>query len=65
MTAIRYRIYDHTDKEILANSLDDLNQTYQVLDLLQQQYPNNELEIEEYTTTRHKGLGRDPDLYND
>jgi len=65
MTAIRYRIYDQTDKEILANSLDDLNQAYEILDLLKSQYPNNELEIEEYTTTRHKGLGRDPDLYND
>jgi len=65
MTATRYRIYDKTDKEILANSLDDLNQAYEILDLLQQQYPHNKLEIESYTTTRHKGLGRDPDLYND
>jgi len=65
MTATRYRIYDTTDQETLANSLDDLTQAYQVLDLLQKQYPHNTLEIESYTVTRHKGLGRDPDLYND
>lgn len=65
MTATRYRIYDETDNETLANSLDDLNQAYIVLDLLQQQYPNNKLIVESYTTTLHKGLGRDPDLYND
>ena len=65
MTATRYRVYDETDDEILANSLEDLNQAYMILDLLQQQYPNNTLRIESYTTTRHKGLGRDPDLYND
>lgn len=65
MTATRYRIYDATDDETLANGLDDLNQAYMILDLLQKQYPNNKLSIESYTTTRHKGLGRDPDLYND
>lgn len=65
MTATRYRIFDHTDNETLANSLDDLHQAYAVLELLQKQYPNNSLEVESYTTTRHKGLGRDPDLYND
>lgn len=65
MTATRYRIYDRTDDETLANSLDDLNQAYEILDLLQQQYPHNELEIESYTVTRHRGLGRDPDLYKD
>ena len=64
MTETRYRVYDATDREILANSL-DLSQAYTVLDLLQKQYPNNQLTVEEYTTTRHKGLGRDPDLYND
>jgi len=65
MTATRYRIYDETDGEILANSLDDITQAYMILDLLQQQYPKNKLIIESYTVTRHKGLGRDPDLYND
>lgn len=65
MTCTRYRIYDETDGEILANSLDDLHLAYTTLDLLQLQYPNNKLTVEEYTTTRHKGLGRDPDLYND
>ena len=64
MTATRYRIYDRTDDEILANELDK-DQAQETLDLLYQIYPNNELEIESYTTTRHKGLGRDPDLYND
>ena len=64
MTETRYRVYDATDNETLANSL-DLGQAYTVLDLLQKQYPNNLLTVEEYTTTRHKGLGRDPDLYND
>ena len=64
MTETRYRVYDATDNETLANSL-DLSQAYIVLDLLQKQYPNNLLTVESYTTTRHKGLGRDPDLYND
>jgi hypothetical protein len=65
MTCTRYRIYDETDGEMLANGLDDLHQAYITLDLLQQSYPNNTLTVEAYTTTRHKGMGRDPDLYND
>jgi len=65
MTETRYRVYDSTDNEILANSIEDMSQAYMIRELLEQQHPKNKLTVESYTTTRHKGLGRDPDLYND
>lgn len=57
-----YRIYDHTTKNTLANSLDE-EQAEQVLHFLKLEYPQNELEIESYSHTSVRGLGRDPDLH--
>ena len=58
-----YRIYDHTDKNILANGLTE-EQALQCLEFLSADLPNNELEIESYSQSRIKpGLGRDPDLH--
>lgn len=63
MSQTLYRIYDHTDKNILANGLDQ-EQAHQVLHFLKLEYPHNELEIESYTQSAIKpGLGRDPDLH--
>lgn len=58
-----YRIYDVTDQETLADGIDQKDQAYETLHLLQLQYPDNRLEIEEYTKYLVKGLGRDPDLH--
>lgn len=58
-----YRIYDHTDQETLADSLDNIDQANETLYLLQLQYPYHDLEIEKYTKYLVKGLGRDPDLH--
>ena len=44
-----YRIYDHTDRETLANKLSDLTQAQITLELLRKQYPTHQLEIEKYT----------------
>lgn len=60
----RYRIYDHTDREIVANSLETQEQAYEVLTLLKLNYPAHELEIESYEIQTVKpGFGRDPDLH--
>lgn len=60
----RYRIYDHTDREIVANSLETQEQAYEVLELLKLNYPAHELEIESYEIQTVKpGFGRDPDLH--
>jgi len=58
-----YRIYDHTDRETLADGITDDSQAYETLQLYQLQYPDHELEIETYTKSMVKGLGRDPDLH--
>ena len=58
-----YRIYDHTTQNTLANAIPSLEQAQEVLMFLQQDAPNNELEIEEYRKYTVKGLGRDPDLH--
>jgi len=58
-----YRIYDHTDGETLADGIVDASQAYETLQLYQLQYPHNKLEIETYTKSMVKGLGRDPDLH--
>lgn len=58
-----YRIYDHTTQNTLANAIPTLVQAQEVLMFLQQDAPNNELEIEEYRKYTVKGLGRDPDLH--
>lgn len=58
-----YRIYDHTDKEILADHIQTYEQAHETLQLYKLQYPSNELEIESYTKYLVKGLGRDPDLH--
>jgi hypothetical protein len=58
-----YRIYDHTTQNILANAIPTLEQAHEVLHFLQQDAPGNELEIESYTKSSVKGLGRDPDLH--
>ena len=63
MKTTRYRIYDHTEKNTLANAL-DLEQADQVLHFLKLEYPNSILEIESYTDTSVKsGFGRDPDVH--
>ena len=58
-----YRIYDHTTQNTLANAIPSLAQAQEVLMFLQQDAPQNELEIEEYRKYTVKGLGRDPDLH--
>lgn len=58
-----YRIYDHTTQNTLANAIPTLVQAQEVLMFLQQDAPQNELEIEEYRKYTVKGLGRDPDLH--
>ena len=63
MSSQRYRIYDHTDGETVANSLHDYTQAWELFQLLVQQYPTHDLEIESYTYYPIKGLGRDPDLH--
>jgi len=62
MSITLYRIYDHTDQNTLANALTQ-EQADQVLHFLKLDLPNNNLEIEAYTHTPIKGLGRDPDLH--
>ena len=59
-----YRIYDHTDKNTLANALSEYDDAYTILSFLKLDLPNNELEIESYTQSLvRKGFGRDPDLH--
>lgn len=59
-----YRIYDHTDKNTLANALPEYDHAYTILGFLKLDLPNNELEIESYTQSPvRKGFGRDPDLH--
>ena len=61
--ATLYRIYDHTELNMLANAIPTYEQAYTVLEHLKLDYPNNELEIETYTVKTVRGLGRDPDLH--
>ena len=49
MTQTLYRLYDHTDRNTLANAIPTLDQAQAVLRLLQLEYPNNNIEIETYT----------------
>lgn len=49
MTQTLYRLYDHTDRNTLANAIPTLDQAQAVLRLLQLEYPNNTIEIETYT----------------
>ena len=63
MSATLYRIYDHTDKNTLANAIPTQEQAHEVLHFLKLEYPHNELEIESYRHTTVRGLGRDPDLH--
>ena len=59
-----YRIYDATDNEILADHIDSYEQAHETLQLYLLQYPQNTLEIEQYTKSSVKpGFGRDPDLH--
>jgi hypothetical protein len=59
-----YRIYDHTDKNTLANAIPNYEDAYTVLGYLKLDLPTNELEIESYTQSPvRKGFGRDPDLH--
>jgi hypothetical protein len=44
-----YRLYDHTDRNTLANAIPTVDQANSVLRLLQLEYPNNTIEIETYT----------------
>ena len=58
-----YRIHDHTTMNILANGIPTLEQATEVLYFCKQDVPNNDIEIETYTKSSVKGLGRDPDLH--
>ena len=58
-----YRIYDHTDSEILADGITDEQQAYETLELLRLEHPYNTLEIESCVKYTVQGLGRDPDLH--
>jgi len=58
-----YRIYDHTTMNILANGIGSLEQATEILYFCKQDEPNNEIEIETYTKSSVKGMGRDPDLH--
>ena len=59
-----YRIYDHTDKNTLANAIPEYDHAYTIWGFLKLDFPNNELEIESYTQSHVKpGFGRDPDLH--
>ena len=44
-----YRLYDHTDRNTLANAIPTLKQAQEVKTLLEREYPNNHIEIETYT----------------
>jgi|SaaInlV_125m_DNA_1040241.scaffolds.fasta_scaffold228362_2 hypothetical protein len=57
-----YRIYDHTDQNILASGIPTLEQANEVLHFLKLDTPANTIEIESYTKLV-TGLGRDPDLH--
>ena len=58
-----YRILDHTEKNTLASGIPTLEQATEVLHFLKLEYPHNLVEIESYTKTSVRGLGRDPDLH--
>lgn len=61
---VEYRIYDATDRNILANSISSLEQAQEILHFLSLDLPNNTLAIEKYTKSLVKpGFGRDPDLH--
>lgn len=59
-----YRIVDETDLRTVATGL-TLEQATETLQFYTLDYPDGKFTIESYTITRHRGLGRDPDLYND
>lgn len=58
-----YRIYDHTTQNTLANGISTLEQANEILHFCCLDAPNNEIEIETYTKSSVRGLGRDPDLH--
>lgn len=58
-----YRIYDFTERHILASGIPTEEQAREVLHFLKLEYPHNELEIESYQKSSVRGLGRDPDLH--
>ena len=64
MTVTLYRIIDEQRNEIVADRL-SYEQASETVQFYALDYPNTKFTIESYTTTRHRGLGRDPDLYND
>ena len=64
MRLVHYRIYDETDRHILASGIPTQEQAQEVLHFLQLEYPGNTLVIENYETqTVRPGFGRDPDLH--
>ena len=59
-----YRIYDHTQKETVANGIDSYEFALQTLELYRLELPGHELELEPYVhNTVKPGFGRDPDLH--
>jgi hypothetical protein len=48
---------------ILANGIGTLEQATEILYFCKQDEPDNDIEIETYTKSAVKGLGRDPDLH--
>jgi hypothetical protein len=57
-----YRIIN-SDLETVANHLDSDRLAQEVLDYYRTNYPNDQFELESYTQSTVRGMGRDPDLH--
>ena len=57
-----YRIIN-SELETVANHLDSDRLAQEVLDYYRTNYPNDVFELESYTQSTVRGMGRDPDLH--
>jgi hypothetical protein len=57
-----YRIIN-SQLETVANHLDNDRLAQEVLDYYRTNYPNDVFELESYTQSTVRGMGRDPDLH--
>lgn len=57
-----YRIIN-SELETVANHLDSDRLAQEVLDYYRTNYPNDRFELESYTQSTVRGMGRDPDLH--
>ena len=57
-----YRIIN-SELETVANHLDSDRLAQEVLDYYRTNYPNDQFELESYTQSTVRGMGRDPDLH--